>query len=152
MNTRMHWERIYAEKAPNGVSWYRAPFEKSLALIEKLFLDRTATIIDVGGGEATLVDDLLAQGFGNVTFLDISQAAIDANRHRLGEASESVKWIVADICMVELDCSVYDVWHDRAVFHFLTAARDRAAYVKQVARAVRQGGHVIVSTFDRKAP
>ena len=94
-------------------------------------------MIDVGGGESTLIDDLIARGYENLTVLDISQAAIDANRKRLGAASERVHWRVADITQIELEPSVYDVWHDRAVFHFLTSASDRIAYVRQVASAVR---------------
>jgi SAM-dependent methyltransferase len=96
-------------------------------------------------GESTLVDDLLARGYENVTVFDISQTAIDANRKRLGKASERGHWLVADITQVELEPSVYDVWHDRAVFHFLTSPSDRLAYVRQVARTVRPGGSVIVS-------
>ena len=109
-------------------------------------------MIDVGGGESTLIDDLIARGYENLTALDISQAAIDANRKRLGAASERVHWLVADITQIELEPSVYDVWHDRAVFHFLTSASDRIAYVRQVASAVRHRGHVIVSTFGPEGP
>src|SRR6266568_2226793 len=152
MNAQTHWERIYTEKASDAVSWFRPHLEKSLALIEQVAADRTASIIDVGGGESTLVDDLLARGYESITVLDISQAAIDANLRRLGAVSERVHWLTADITTVELDSSVYDVWHDRAVFHFLTSPSDRAAYVRQVARAVRHGGHVIVSTFGPEGP
>ena len=152
MNAQTHWERIYKEKASDAVSWFRPHLEKSLSLIEQVALDRTSSIIDVGGGESTLVDDLLASGYENITVLDISQAAIDSNRRRLGAASDRVKWLVADIGTVELASSSYDVWHDRAVFHFLTQACDRAEYVRQVAGAVRQGGHVIVSTFGPEGP
>jgi len=152
MNSQDHWERIYAEKAPDAVSWYRPHLEKSLSLIEQFAPTTSAAIIDVGGGESTLVDDLLARGYGNITVLDISQAAINASRRRLGSASERISWLVADITGVDLDVSAYDVWHDRAVFHFLTAKSDRVAYVRQVARAVRRGGHVIVSTFGTDGP
>jgi SAM-dependent methyltransferase len=152
MNAQTHWERIYTEKAPDAVSWYRPHLETSLALIEQISPDRSASIIDVGGGESTLVDDLLARGYENITILDISQTAIDANRKRLGIVSERVKWLVADICKIKLDPPAYDVWHDRAVFHFLTEARDRSAYVGQAARAVKRGGHVIVSTFGPEGP
>jgi 2-polyprenyl-3-methyl-5-hydroxy-6-metoxy-1,4-benzoquinol methylase len=152
MNSQSHWEKIYAEKAPDAVSWYRPHLEKSLSLIEQLAPTTSAAIIDVGGGESTLVDDLLARGYENVTVLDISQAAINASRKRLGSASERISWRVADITRVELDASAYDVWHDRAVFHFLTEESDRLAYVRQVARAVRRGGHVILSTFGPDGP
>jgi SAM-dependent methyltransferase len=152
MNSQNHWERIYAEKAPDAVSWYRPHLEKSLSLIEQFAPTRSAAIIDVGAGESTLVDDLLARGYENITVLDISQAAINASRSRLGSASERISWLVADITGVNLDVSAYDVWHDRAVFHFLTSGSDRVAYVRQVARAVRRGGHVIVSTFGPDGP
>lgn len=152
MDTHNHWERIYTEKAPDAVSWYRPHLETSLALIKGATPDRCASIIDVGGGESTLVDDLLALGYDNVTVLDISRTAVDANKRRLGKASECVHWIVADITNVELEPSAYDLWHDRAVFHFLTTSSDRAAYVRQVVRALKHGGHVIVSTFGPEGP
>ena len=152
MDTQTHWEKIYTEKAPDAVSWYRPHLETSLALIEKAAPDRSASVIDVGGGESTLVDDLLARGYENINVLDISQTAIEANRKRLPKASERVHWLVADITEVELETFAYNVWHDRAVFHFLTTANDRVAYVRQVARAVKPGGHVIVSTFGPEGP
>ena len=152
MDTQTHWEKIYTEKAPDAVSWYRPHLETSLGLIERVAADRSNSIIDVGGGESTLVDDLLARGYQKVSVLDISQAAIDANRKRLGKASERVRWFVADITKVELERSAYDVWHDRAVFHFLTSPSDRTAYVRQVAYAVKRGGHIIVSTFGTEGP
>ncbi len=134
MDSRTHWEKIYGEKAPNSVSWYRPHLENSLSLIERV-ASRDSAIIDVGGGESTLVDDLLSHGHENVTVLDVSQTAIDANKTRLGKASERVHWLVADITKAELTQSAYDLWHDRAVFHFLTAPNDRVAYVRQAARA-----------------
>lgn len=152
MDAQAHWERIYAEKAPGAVSWYRPHLETSLALIERVAADRSAAIIDAGGGESTLVDDLLGRGYENITVLDISSTAIAANRRRLGKVSERVRWLVADITEAELEPSAYDVWHDRAVFHFLTAARDRAAYVRKASRTLRRGGHVIVSTFGPEGP
>jgi ubiquinone/menaquinone biosynthesis C-methylase UbiE len=152
MSTRAHWDKIYSEKSPNAVSWYRSHLETSLGLIEQVSPSRSAAIIDVGGGESTLVDDLLAHGYEDVTVLDISQTAIEANKNRLGETSKRVKWRVADVTQIELEASVFDVWHDRAVFHFLTSLEDRAAYVRQVARAVKRGGYVIVSTFGPEGP
>jgi 2-polyprenyl-3-methyl-5-hydroxy-6-metoxy-1,4-benzoquinol methylase len=152
MDAQSHWEKIYTQKAPDQVSWYRPHLETSLALIAKAGAGASESIIDVGGGESTLVDDLLARGCTNITVLDISRTAIDANKKRLGEASQRVHWLVTDITQVELELAAYDVWHDRAVFHFLTAPRDRAAYVRQVARAVKPGGHVIVSAFGPEGP
>jgi len=151
-DTKTHWEKIYTTKAPDQVSWYRPHLERSLALIERATMDRSTAIIDVGGGESTLVDDLLARGYKDITILDVSPAAIEATKQRLGERAELVHWLVADITQVELDPAAYDVWHDRAVFHFLTDPQQRAAYVRQVARAVRPGGHVIVSTFGPEGP
>jgi 2-polyprenyl-3-methyl-5-hydroxy-6-metoxy-1,4-benzoquinol methylase len=152
MDVRTHWEKIYSTKAPDQVSWYRRHLEKSLALIKRSASDRTASVIDVGGGESTLVDDLVEEGFQNITVLDVSQAAIDVNKKRLGERAERVRWIVADITQVELETQAYDVWHDRAVFHFLTAPDQRASYVRQVARSVKPEGYVIVSTFGPEGP
>jgi ubiquinone/menaquinone biosynthesis C-methylase UbiE len=152
MNSQAHWEKVYTQKTPNRVSWYRPHLETSLKLIEQSSPERSASIIDVGGGESTLVDDLLNRGYENITVLDISQTAIDANRRRLGRLSERVHWLAADITSVQLDPAAYDLWHDRAVFHFLTAPADRAAYIRQVARAVKPGGHVIISTFGPKGP
>jgi SAM-dependent methyltransferase len=152
MDVQDHWEKVYTQKAPNEVSWYRPHLEVSLALIEKAAAGFSASIIDVGGGESTLVDDLLGRGYTDITVLDISQTAIDACRQRLGAASDQIHWRVSDITQAELEPAAYDIWHDRAVFHFLTAARDRAAYVRQVARAVKCGGHVIVSSFGPEGP
>src|SRR5436305_4461833 len=129
MDAKNHWEKIYSTKAPDAVSWYRAHLETSLALIERAAGAISASIVDVGGGESTLVDDLLARGYQNITVLDISENAIDVTRKRLGPNSERVSWRVADITNTRLEPCAYDVWHDRAVFHFLTATDARIAYV-----------------------
>jgi len=152
VDAKTHWEKVYATKTPDAVSWYRRHLETSLALIERAAPVRSASIIDVGGGESTLVDDLLLRGYKNITVLDVSQAAIDVTKSRLRSAADQVRWIVADITQIELEPRAYDLWHDRAVFHFLTAPDQRAAYVRQVARSVRPGGHVIVSTFGPEGP
>jgi len=152
MDAKSHWEKVYATKAPDAVSWYRAHLETSLTLIDRAAGAHSASIVDVGGGESTLVDDLLARGHENITVLDVSQTAIDVTKNRLGLAAEQVRWLVADITKVQLAPSSYDVWHDRAVFHFLTSIEERTAYVRQVAHAVRPGGHVLVSTFGPEGP
>jgi len=152
MDTQGHWENVYGKKAPEAVSWYRPHLEKSLELIEQAAGGRLASIIDVGGGESTLVDDLVSRGYRNLTVLDISQIAVDVTKKRLASASENVRWLVADITVAKLERCSYDVWHDRAVFHFLTAPDARVAYVRQVAKAVKPGGHVIVSTFGPDGP
>lgn len=152
MNTKVHWENVYQSKAVDEVSWYRPHLDVSLRLIEGGAPDFGSALIDVGGGEATLVDDLVTRGYGDVTVLDISQAAIEVAKTRLGSSAAQVHWITGDITDVELEAARYDIWHDRAVFHFLTKAEDRAAYVRQVARAVKLGGHVIVATFGPEGP
>jgi 2-polyprenyl-3-methyl-5-hydroxy-6-metoxy-1,4-benzoquinol methylase len=152
MGDRNHWDSVYRTKAPDAVSWYRAHLERSLALIERAAPDRSAAIIDVGGGESTLVDDLLARGYRNLSVLDISATAIDVARARVGEHARQVTWLAADVTEITLPTQTYDVWHDRAVFHFLTAPGLRAAYVRQVARSVKAGGHVIVATFGPQGP
>ncbi|HMF18987.1 MAG TPA: class I SAM-dependent methyltransferase [Gemmataceae bacterium] len=152
MDPKQHWEKVYTTKAPEAVSWYRVHLETSLELIDRAAETRSAAIIDIGGGESTLVDDLVLRGYQNLTVLDISPTAIAVTRARLGAAAERVKWITGDICEIELEERAYDIWHDRAVFHFLTAPEQRLGYVRQVTRAVKPGGHVIVSTFGPEGP
>jgi 2-polyprenyl-3-methyl-5-hydroxy-6-metoxy-1,4-benzoquinol methylase len=122
MDAQSHWEKIYTQKAATAVSWCRPHLETSLALIER-FAPKDSAIMDVGGGESTLVDDLLAQGYEDITVLDISHRAIEENKKRLGSPAERVHWLVADITKAEFSKSAYDVWHDRAVFHFLDATK-----------------------------
>ena len=152
MDTKSHWERVFGTKAPTEVSWFRPHLETSLALIERVAGDRSASIIDVGGGESTLVDDLISKGYLNVTVMDISRTAIEHSKKRMGSASSKAVWLVADVTNVELPAHAYDVWHDRAVFHFLTEPEQRLAYVRQAATAVELGGHVIVGTFGPEGP
>jgi 2-polyprenyl-3-methyl-5-hydroxy-6-metoxy-1,4-benzoquinol methylase len=152
MDAKTHWDKIYTTKAPEAVSWYRPHLETSLTLIERAAESHSVSIIDVGGGESTLVDDLLARGYQNITVLDISQTAIDVAKKRLGSTAKQIHWLVADVTEAQLEAAAYDVWHDRAVFHFLTASEHRAAYVRQVGHAVKPGGHVIVSTFGPEGP
>lgn len=152
MTTTEHWDKVYQSRAVDEVSWYRPHLDVSLKLIDDAAPGRDRAIIDVGGGEVTLVDDLVMRGYGDVTVLDISRAAIEVAKARLGASAASVHWVAGDITETELEAARYDLWHDRAVFHFLTRAKDRAAYVRQVARAVRPGGHVIVATFGPEGP
>lgn len=152
MDVKTHWEKVYQTKTPDAVSWYRPHLETSLALIERTGANLSSAIIDVGAGESTLADDLLSLGFRNITVLDISETAIDVCKKRIGAAAELVRWIVADVTLAELEPAAYDIWHDRAVFHFLTTLDQRAAYVSNVARSVKRGGHVIVSTFGPEGP
>ncbi len=152
MDRQAHWERIHREKARDAVSWYRPHLDTSLQLIEQVAADRSASIIDAGAGQSTLVDDLLLRGYEHVTVLDISPAAIEAGRRRLGDCGGTVRWLAGDVTQIELEPGAYDVWHDRAVFHFLTSDGDGSAYLRQVSRAVKAGGHVIVATFAIRGP
>ena len=152
MNAREHWERVYGTKRPTEVSWYAPHLDVSLRIIDEAAPDRDSRIIDVGGGEATLVDDLLDRGYRHLSVLDISATALDVAKARLGERAGAVDWRVGDATAFPFERHRYDVWHDRAVFHFLTDPKDRAAYVRQVTRAVKPGGHVIVATFGPDGP
>ena len=152
MDIRSHWENVYLTKPPDAVSWYRPHLDRSFRLIESASPDRNASIIDVGGGESTLVDDLLSRGYHNVTILDISQTALDVTRTRLGDAGERVHWLCADITLANLPANAFDVWHDRAVFHFLVDPCQRQGYVHSVLTAVKPRGHLIVGTFGPEGP
>jgi ubiquinone/menaquinone biosynthesis C-methylase UbiE len=147
-----HWEKVYQTKSADAVSWFQEHASRSLDIIRSIGADKSAGIIDVGGGAATLVDDLLADGFRGITVLDLSESALEVARSRLGAKGSLASWIAGDIRSVELPEQAYDIWHDRAVFHFLTEARDREAYVQQVMRSVKPGGHVIVATFAPNGP
>lgn len=152
MQSKEHWEQVYATKPATGVSWFQVHARQSMQLIRQTGADRQAAIIDVGGGASTLADDLLAAGYSNLIVLDLSGAALTASRERLGPLADRISWVVGDITRIELPRHAFDVWHDRAVFHFLTAREDREAYVRAVLRAVKPGGHVIVATFAEDGP
>ena len=152
MDARAHWEQVYATKDPQRVSWFRPHLERSVELIERAAPDRGASILDVGAGESTLVDDLLRLGYANITALEISQIALNALKERVGEAGAAVQWICGDVTETALPEAGFDLWHDRAVFHFLTEAGQRRAYVEQVRRALKPGGSLIVSTFGPSGP
>ena len=152
MERREHWDHIYRRSAPTELSWYQPEPTVSLELIRRVAPDLDAPIIDVGGGASTLVDGLLDAGYRNVTVLDLSDAALAVARGRLGARAASVRWIEADVLAAPFAPSAYVVWHDRAVFHFLTDADERSAYVAAAHAAVRCGGHVIVASFAPDGP
>jgi SAM-dependent methyltransferase len=147
-----HWEQVYRSKPRDGVSWFRAHLERSLEWIQAAAPDRRAHLADIGGGASTLPDDLLALGYSNLSVLDLSEAALAASRQRLAGAAQKVHWIQGDIRDVTLAPDNIDLWHDRAVFHFFTDEADRAAYRRQLDRAVKPGGHVIIATFAPDGP
>jgi ubiquinone/menaquinone biosynthesis C-methylase UbiE len=152
MQSKNHWENVYSTKSSDEVSWFQAHAETSLKIISDANLQPGVQIIDVGGGASTLVDGLLAVGHKNITVLDLSGAALKTSSTRLGTKAAIVKWLEANILEANLPAQTYDVWHDRAVFHFLTSEQDRQAYVDTVLRAVKPGGLVIVATFAEDGP
>ena|ERR1700758_464340 len=152
MDLQQHWERVYRTKSANQTSWYQPHLEISLDWIAEATPDRSSSIIDVGGGESTLVDDLLTEGYRDITVLDLSETAIRKSQERVGAVGQSVRWLVGDVTETPFPNHAFDLWHDRAVFHFLTEQRQRAAYVRQLADSLRTGGHSIIATFGPDAP
>lgn len=152
VESKQHWERIYSEKSPGELSWYAPRLESSLSLIQRAGIGFSDAILDVGGGASTLPDELLRVGYRNITVLDIAESALEQSRRRLGSLSTQVRWLAADVTSHPFEAAAFAVWHDRAVFHFLTDASDRAAYVRQVARALRAGGNLVLSTFGPEGP
>jgi len=152
MSTASHWDAVYRDKGEAQTSWFRPHLDESLRLIGTLRPAPDAPLLDVGGGRATLVDDLLLRGFRDVSVLDMSDAALAQVRRRLGANAARVQWIVGDITETELPAARYALWHDRAVFHFLTTAAERTRYVAAAARAVRAGGDALIATFAPDGP
>jgi trans-aconitate methyltransferase len=146
-----HWENVYETKGENEVSWFQENPTISLDLIDATGVTKAASIIDIGGGASRLIDVLLERGFAALTVLDLSEKALATAKARLGSKAAKVQWIVADVTRWE-PAESYDVWHDRAAFHFLTEPGDRAAYAARVLRGVRPGGHVIIGTFAPDGP
>lgn len=152
MNPKTHWDTVYTSKRPDEVSWFQREPTVSLELIRKAAPSLAAAIIDVGGGASVLVDRLLGAGYRDVTVLDVSQAALDVARERLASAAASVTWLDADILTAALPQAAFDVWHDRALFHFLTDADDRARYIRQARQSLKPGGSIVIATFAHDGP
>lgn len=146
-----HWQGVYTTKGEHDVSWFEESPTVSLDLIRATGTGVGASVIDIGGGASRLVDSLLDLGYEAVTVLDLSAQALDTAKARLGSRAARVQWVVADVTTWQPSQS-YDVWHDRAAFHFLTDPKDRAAYAERVRQAVRPGGHVIIGTFALDGP
>ena len=146
-----HWEKVYREKQPHEVSWWQDSRKTSLAFIHSLNPLKTAQIIDVGGGDSRLVDCLVDEGFVNITVLDISERAIERAKLRLGDKAQRVQWVVSDVN--DFQCQKpYDVWHDRATFHFLTDEASINTYVSVARRSIKPGGYLILGTFSDHGP
>jgi ubiquinone/menaquinone biosynthesis C-methylase UbiE len=152
MSSKAHWEDVYTTKLADTVSWFQPHAVLSLEMIRDTGMPRSADIIDVGGGASTLVDDLAANGYMALTVLDLSEAALERSKARFGARGTHIRWLAGDITQVELPEHGYDVWHDRAAFHFLIEPDDRKAYVTQLQRAVKRGGHVVIATFAEDGP
>jgi len=148
---KSHWEGVYAKKTPVEVSWYQLEPAVSLELIVSTGIGHAGKVIDVGGGASVLVDKLLGQGFQDLTVLDVSSKALEYAKERLGSRAEAVKWMEADATEFESP-EKYDLWHDRAVFHFLTSEDDRKKYVQNMNKALNPGGHVIIAAFSIDGP
>ncbi|MGC2049617.1 MAG: class I SAM-dependent methyltransferase [Gallionella sp.] len=149
MEIKNYWDKVYAANAPTSVSWYQEHTECSLSLLRNTGIFRPAAIIDVGGGTSTLVDDLIAEGYSDITVLDLSAAALSAARQRMGALAAKVQWLQADVTKADLPCHRYYVWHDRAVFHFLTEPEQRKSYVDRVFRSVKPGGMLLLPPLPR---
>jgi SAM-dependent methyltransferase len=147
-----HWENVYRIKNFDAVSWYSPHLGESLRLIEQLCPDKTAAIVDVGGGESTLVDDLLARHYLDLSVLDLSAAAIEFTKRRVGAKAQQVNWHVGDITRYSFGEKKFALWHDRAVFHFLTDPAARQKYVDLVRSSVKLGGYVLMATFGPNGP
>ena len=148
---RTHWQRVYTDKAPTDVSWYQPVPEKPLHLIRETSIARAEPILDVGGGASTLVDHLHADGYTDITVMDISGKALERSRARLGETADVMNWIESDVTAFE-PRRRYALWHDRAAFHFLTDATDRDKYIDIVERALKPGGYLVLATFGPEGP
>lgn len=152
MDRSPHWEHVYQTKGPDQVSWFQAEARLSQALITSALPNRSAHVVDIGAGASTLVDGLLRAGYTHLTVADISHSALEVAQRRLGALAAGVTWRAADVLTAEFPAHAFDLWHDRAVFHFLTDEQDRARYVAQVRHAVRPGGIVLVATFAEDGP
>ncbi len=146
-----HWEKIYQTKLPREVSWTQAKPNISLDFIHSLRLPKTARIIDIGGGDSRLVDFLLEEGYPHLTVLDISRSALERAKNRLGKLAEQVAWIEQDIISYQASGS-FDLWHDRAAFHFFTTDVKVGAYLSVARKSIRKGGYAIIGTFSDRGP
>lgn len=150
-NRKDHWEKVYENKSPLELSWYQKTPSLSLKLIENAKLKKDAAIIDVGGGASLLVDHLYERGYRNLAILDISRRALEHAKQRLGDSATTISWFEADVTDF-VSPSQFDLWHDRAVFHFLTDEHDRKRYVETLLRTLNPGAQVIIATFALNGP
>ncbi|RLA09959.1 MAG: SAM-dependent methyltransferase, partial [Gammaproteobacteria bacterium] len=147
MNQKDHWQQVYSSNRAQNLGWYKPHLATSLSWISALNLILEDPLIDIGGGASTLVDDLLETGYRSITVLDISENAIAAARLRLAKKADQVHWLEGDITSVDLPTRGYELWHDRAVFHFLTEPEQQRMYRDNLLKALKPGGHLIIGTF-----
>lgn len=151
LTRKEHWERIYSTKQPSEVSWTQENPKTSLDFIHSFGLPRQASIIDVGGGDGKLVDNLIDEGFEDITVLDISEQALRRAKKRLGEKGKKVNWVVSDITEFRTE-KTFDLWHDRATFHFLTTADQITKYLTRAKNAIKDNGFLTIATFSENGP
>ncbi len=151
MDVKEHWDRVYSTKQIDEVSWYQKTPTESLSFFKELNIEKSASIIDIGGGDSFLVDHLLENGYNDITVLDISESAINKARVRLGEKAKKVKWIAANVLDIKADMK-FDCWHDRAAFHFLTETGDVENYISLANEHLNDQGKLIVGTFSTEGP
>ena len=152
VDRKAYWDEVYRRTPPTRLSWYQAEASVSSRLVQHVAPDHSASIIDVGAGESGLINDLASAGYRNLTVLDVSGEALAYSRSHLTLDDVAVRWIEADVLNASLPAASFDVWHDRAAFHFLLSPADRERYMAQVRGALRPGGHLIVATFAADGP
>ena len=151
MDAEHHWQQVYEEREPDQVSWFEATPERSLALIEATGLPKEAGIVDVGGGASALAGELLHAGYSDITVAEISTVALERAQTAVGDRAQEIDWVTADVREHDFGRQ-FDLWHDRAVFHFMVEPADREAYLSTLGRALRPGGHLIIATFGPEGP
>lgn len=152
MNIKDHWEQVYKTRSSDRVGWYKSHLQTSLDWIKELGLTMDSPIIDVGGGASNLVDDLLGYGYKTISVLDISEEALSLVKERLGNNKDLVTWLTGDVTTFDFQQNYYELWHDRAVFHFLTTHDQQQKYRASLIKGLRSGGHLIIGTFALEAP
>ncbi len=152
MNIKDHWEQVYKTRPSDRVGWYKSHLQTSLDWIKELGLTMDSPIIDVGGGASNLVDDLLEYGYKTISVLDISEEALSLVKERLGNNKDLVTWLTGDVTTFDFQQNYYELWHDRAVFHFLTTHDQQQKYRASLIKGLRSGGHLIIGTFALEAP
>ena len=152
MSKKDHWEQVYKTRSIDRVGWYKSHLQTSLTWIKELDLAKDDPVIDVGGGASTLVDDLLESGFKSISVLDISDEALSLVKERLGKKKDLITWLTGDVTTFDFQPNSYELWHDRAVFHFLTTHEQQQKYRDNLLKALKAGGNLVVGTFAPEAP